>query len=505
MNPQNSSQDPDHWPAEPNHAPEPTQQSSTFPKPADAWPPQAAASGDVEPMTAPTVDSRTTLETDDKIRQASPVDQSGEGATHPKPRGLWRVVLIAALAMLLIGGGGAAAYAWYENSDRVMADSLAQLVTAKTLNFNGTGDLSSGSTKLSLAYNGASSQQELSLHGKLTAGAGSSSLTAEGDVVSDKGGNYYFKIANVKDILASFLTSVPAAEKPSVDQMIAKVDNKWIKIPATSGASKNNTAPALQQCFRTAFSKVQTDAAYRNELTKLYGDHRFVVVKKNLGLSGMSVGYRLAIDPTKERAFIDNMPHTKLYGDLKKCDSGLDLTSLKLDTNAASLPEFELWANALTHQPKRITIMNPPSQTATTYALTVNPVLNPSVTINVPKDATDIQQLQTELLSLSMAAYGGMQQSLNDTVKSRTDAMTLQKKMEAYDAENGTYPTFTQIMAATGVAELTPDMKAIIIPSSPPARGQLSLVPCKDTTKGGVISYLDASTGTIKTLTYGSC
>ncbi len=513
MNPQNSSPDSDSWSPDPNHSIPAQKRPSTFPKPADAWPSEEAAAGDVEPMTKPTPsEPDTSVEpvpmTDERIHQADAVEQdqsSSGGVVRARRRSPWFVVLIAAVAMMLVGGGVVAAYAWYDNADKVMADSMMQLMTAKSLGFNGTGNMKFNATNLSLTYNGASTQQELSFHGKLTAGSGSASLTAEGDVISDRGGNYYMKIENVKDMLASFLKSIPAAEKPQVDQMIAKVDDKWIKIPASSGGQAATGAPQLQQCFRAAFTKVQADTSYRDELTKLYDNHRFVIVKKNLGLSGMSVGYRLAIDPTKEREFVDGLPGTKLYGDLHKCDSALTPDSLKLDANAASLPEFELWANVLTHQPKRLTITNPATETATTYALTVNPVLNPNVTITAPKDATDIQQVQNDMLGLSMAAYGSVQQSLNSTAKSRTGAVTLQKKMEVYDAENGAYPTFTQVMSATGVAEIPADIKASVVPSAPPASGQLSLVPCKDATKGGTISYMDDTTGTVKTLQYGAC
>lgn len=358
--------------------------ASSIPQPADVWPPHAEATGDTEPTTS-----------------AQPTAAPG-APTNPRRRKPWVVAAIVVSALIVLGGAGAAAYSLYENPQKVLADSVTQLVTAKSLTFTGSGTIKTGSTNILLSYNGASVDQRVSLHGKLTAGTSANGLAVEGDAISDKNGDYYLKIANLKAIMASFLQGIPAQEQAGINQIVTKVDNKWIKVAAGDVPVASPAAgAALQQCTRAAFAKVQTDASYRDELTNLYAKHQFVVVKQNLGVKNMSVGYRLGVDAAKERDFIDSLSSTKLQGELKKCDRTFNFDSFKVNGDAASLPEVEIWSNIFTHQPKQLTITS-----SSAYSFTVNPVLNPTVTIDVPTGATDLKQLQRDLLSMSTAPNG---------------------------------------------------------------------------------------------------
>lgn len=514
MYPQTPNQDPAAPSPDPSEPDEPG--ASSFPQPTDAWPPRQDVMGDIEPSTEPgapasTVSAAPAVSTDDLIRQAGPVTPSTATALGSQTRSGRRKPLLIGLiiAAVVVLGGGAAAYALYETPDQVMADSVMQLIAAKSLGFSGTGMIKSNTTTMSLTYSGGATQQEFALHGKLTMGSGSSAVTAQGDVQNDKDGNYYVRVANIKDILTSAFGSIPANEKATVDQIVGKVDNKWIKVAASDLPLATVTdATKMQQCYQTAVGKVQTDASYRNEILSAYGKQRFVVVKQNLGIKNMSIGYRLGIDATKEHAFVDSLSSTKLYSDLKKCNSDFTLDSYKIDS-AAPTPEFELWANLLTHQPKQLSIMNAASDTSTTYNFTVNPVLNTVVKIDTPTDTTDIQQLEQALLMLTMAAYANGVQSRAEGTANQMHAVTLQKKVEAFNADtsagNGNYPTYAQLMAATGLSEVPADVKALVVPRTAASGSEIGFVPCKDATMGGTITYIDTVTDKVQSIPYGSC
>lgn len=522
MYPQDPQNEPSGLPPEPPTNPGPSEVPAAFPRPADVWPPRQEPTGDTEPATGgafqagPTTPSAST---DELIRQAGPVDQAPAAAplgSQPRPRRRIPKLVMAFVAVLVLLGVGALAYMWYEAPAKVLTDSVSQLVTAKSLKFSGTANVKSDGSNLSLTYDGASTQQEVMLHGKFTASTDGKFPAVDASAITDKDGNYYVKVSNVKDILGTYLTNVPAEVQPAVDQLITKIDNKWIKIPASDTSSMTADATKVQQCVRTAFGKVQTDASYRNELTSLYDKQQFIAVKKNLGIKDMTIGYRLGIDIGKERAFVDGFGKTKLYADLKKCDDTIKLDDYKIATDTKSLPEFEVWSNIFTHQPKQITVMSPASETSSPYSISFTPVLNAAVKVDIPKDTTDFNSIQNDLLGLAMLAYSSssIQQDATshtaqraETSKNQTNAVSLQKHVEAYNATMDTYPTFAQIMAvpAGQPSAIPPDLKAVMVARTAVKGDEIGLVPCKDSTRGGTISYVDASDGTTKSITYGMC
>lgn len=522
MYPQDPQNEPSGLPPEPHTNPGPSEEPAAFPQPADAWPPRQEPVGDTEPATGSNLQSAPTAPspaTDELIRQAGPMDQAPTAAplgSQTRPGRRIPKLVIALVVILVLVGVGALAYAWYEAPAKVLTDSISQLVTAKSLKFSGTATMKSDASNLSVVYDGASTQQEVMLHGKITTGTDGKPPSLEANAITDKGGNYYVKVSNIKDILGAYLTNIPAEMQPAVNQVITKIDDKWIKIPASDTSPVAAGATKVQQCVRTAFGKVQTDTSYRNELTNLYDKQQFIAVNKNLGIKDMAIGYRLGIDITKERAFVDGFGSTKLYADLKKCDDSIRLDDYKLATDAKSLPEFEVWSNIFTHQPKQITVMSPSSETSSPYSISFAPVLNAAVKIDIPTDTTDFSTIQADLFGLMIVASSSssLQQAANtntaqrtDTSKNQTNAVSLQKHVEAYNAMMDGYPTFAQIMAVPmgQPSTLDPSLKAVMVPRTAAKGDEIGLVPCKDSTRGGTISYVDATYGTIKSITYGMC
>lgn len=415
MNPLNES------PSQPN---EPPKQPPSIPQPADVWPAPQEATGDVEPTTQPTV-SFTPPEQEALVEQ--PLSQSaataaatplGSKVGRNKKKRLFAMIII--LALIVLGAASVAAYTWYQNPQKVVTDSIAKLLTAKTVAYTATVDSKSDASKLTVALDGAATQQMVSGHAKATVAMGAASVVVEGNVVSDKDGNLYIKLVNAKDIAATLLQGLPAQLQPTVDAAVAKINDKWIKLtPADLNTTTSADVAKVQQCYRTALNKFQTDAGYRSDVIDQYSKHQFIAIKQNLGEKDGSLGYKLAVDAAKEKAFIDGATHTKLYADMQKCDPSfkLDSGAISSETTGSTAPEVELWAEKWSHNMTKFVLANPANEKKDTYSVVVNPKLNQNLTIDTPKDAMTLDQLKTELAPL----LGGMFGATSSTTSAATE------------------------------------------------------------------------------------
>jgi hypothetical protein len=407
---------------------EPPKQAPSATQPASTWPSPQEPIGDIEPSTQPTPAPypqpavQQSQSFDGQQASESTLDASptlapalGSQARRGKKRPL-TIALIVAAILIVLGAASAAAYTWYQNPQKVVTDSIGKLLTAKTVSYTGAIDSKSDTTKLSIALDGAATQQMVSGHVKATVAMGAASVAVEGNVVSDKDSNVYIKIVNAKDIAATFLQGLPAEMKPNVDAAIAKINDKWIKLtPADLNTTSSTDTTKSQQCFRTAFNKFQTDAQYRSDVNDLYAKNQFIAIKQNLGEKDGSLGYKLGLDASKEKAFVDGLTHTKVYADLQKCDSTFKLDSSTINnTMGSSAPDVELWADKWSHSLTKLVLTSPSTEKTDTYNVTLNPKFDQNVTIDTPKDAMTLDQLKTELAPL----FGGM----FDSSASATDA-----------------------------------------------------------------------------------
>lgn len=515
MNPLNQS---------PNQPNEPPRQPSSIPQPVDVWPAPQQSLNDIEPSTQPTATpyqqpaaqpveaAQPTSDTTSTPTMASLGSKNRQAKKKPLV-----IALIIVAVLIVLGAIGVGAYAWYQTPQKVVTDSIAQLLTAKKVTYTGTIDTNSAASKLAVALDGAATNQMVSGHAKATITMGAASVIAEGNLISDKDGNLYIKIVNAKDIATTLLQGVPAEMQSTISTAVEKINNKWIKLtPADLNTTQSTDTAKVQQCYRAAFDKFQTDAQYRSDVVDQYSKNQFIAIKQNLGEKNGSLGYKLAVDAGKEKAFVDGVVHTKIYADLQKCDPTfkLDSTQISNDTTGSTTPDVELWVEKWSHTITKLAVMNPVSEKTDTYNITLNPKFDQNVSIDVPKDAMTLDQLKSELSPL----FGGMFGEATDvvpasvavnstTLRNKTNAITLQKKAEAYNAISATggYPTFTQMMNATGDAQVSSDIKSLIVNHTASTGGQIGFVPCAKASNGGTISYIDAATNEVQTIDYGSC
>lgn len=387
----------------PSWSPEPTEPTPASPAPTWQQPGTSSEQSATSPQGTPAVPVAG-LSTDELIAQHNQsATQSDPIVFGQKRRKRWVLPVIVVAALVVLVGLAFGAYAWYETPDRVVADSLSQLIGAKSMSFSSNGSITSGGTTVGLNLDGAANQQSTNMHVKVSASGGSlTALSVQGDLASDKDGNYYFRVANIKDLVNSALNSygAPAATITQIDQAVASLDNKWIKVtPDDLNMTGDTTYSSTQACMRTAFGKIQSDASYRNELSSLYNKQRFLVVQKSLGSQGSDIGYQVGIDVVKERAFADGLNSTKLGADLKQCDASFSSDSYQLPTDTKNLPVMELWANRWNHSLTKLTLKSPSTVTDMTYNFTLTPKLNQAAAISVPQGATDIKDLMSQLQS----------------------------------------------------------------------------------------------------------
>lgn len=314
------------------------------------------------------------------------------GGGHKKKRLLlWGLI---SLAVVLLGLMLAYVY-WYQNPAKMVSDALLNTLNAKSLTYTGT-IARTGSTKVDVAVDGGASADGGTVNAKFGFDAQGKKYTFEGSGLTNDKSDLYFKIKNIDDLVSNYRSAIPEQSHALFDQIIAKVDDKWIKVSSSDVKSYNADVAKAQKCTIEAVKKLQSDEATKAELEAAYKSHPFITIDKNLGSKGGSTGYTLKTNPSETKGFTQAYKTTSLYNTLKSCDSGFVIKGDDMfNGNAAS---FNVWVDRWTH---RLTTVE---MTRGTTTVALHPTFNAPVSIATPKDATTLEQLQKDVQALVQSA-----------------------------------------------------------------------------------------------------
>ncbi len=347
---------------------------------------------------------------------------------------------VIAGALVLFGGSGALAYGmWYQNPDKVIADAVMNMVTgvsttsassvttASISNKNGTGsiqfdlkgneDIASGTMKLSL---------------NITTPVKIAVKDVTVNLVATKSGDAYFQAKDMDKVAdqvidayletmasgsagfggapsAADIAMMKTAVRESIDPVLQKINNKWIKLPADSADSEESKS---QKCAADLIAKLKTNKAMSKELSKTYMENKFVVVKEKLPVEDGSLGYVLGLDTEKVNGFGKAVVKTAFMKELTACDPGAetptfdDSDALKSEDNPFKSSRFELrvsrWSHKITGvKAEMVTKDESMGDGPTTMKFETKIDYGKVDGITAPTDAVDFETLQKDLESVA--------------------------------------------------------------------------------------------------------
>jgi hypothetical protein len=375
-------------------------------------------SEDPQPQPAPTP-----TPTPAPVEQAEP-SQPVLDTPAPKKSGKKKFVIASIIiaALALLGGGGAYAYfGWYQNPDKVIADSLANTLSSTPGSVKMNASYKAGDTGVSLSVDAKGNDKiaDATLSFEYASTTQKIDLKSTANMVATENGTVYLKFNKVRELAEKAVdamvessaaqykqfgynlteSQIAQQKKAALTQyepVIAKIDNKWIKFSADS----KSTTSEDQKCAKDAIAKLKTDSAYRNEIGKVYADNKFVVIKEQLGLKNGSYGYVLELDQDKTKAFGKAAESTQFAKDLKKCSGSTPSSS---SSSSSSSDKFkntrvELWVSQWSHQVTGLKVSTTYEDTQSadlTFDLTIG--YDKAGNISEPTDAIDSQTLMNDI------------------------------------------------------------------------------------------------------------
>ena len=322
---------------------------------------------------------------------------------------------IIAGAVLLLGGGTYAAYAlWYQNPEKVLTDAVSNLIRAKTATYSGTLAMDTKDVKVRVVFDGKQAS-ELNGEGnaKITLTSQGKDFVVNGSALVDKDGNLFFKVGNLKTILDDVLKQSGMTSSP-FDELVAKIDNKWIRVSADDLAEYDKDAGKAQACLTDTMKKIQNDKAVHDSLVKAYENNKFVVIDSSLPgrtINGVdSMGYKLSLNNEAAKKFAEAVNEMQFMKDLQKCDSSfesfkLDASDMKSTTGTTSTETVEVSVSRWSHEFTQLKVTGKDDDASGEFIL--EPIFGKDVTVAAPTDFMTLKELQAEIEKVTQS-FGSM-------------------------------------------------------------------------------------------------
>ena len=322
---------------------------------------------------------------------------------------------IIAGAVLLLGGGTYAAYAlWYQNPEKVLTDAVSNLIRAKTATYSGTLAMDTKDVKVRVVFDGKQAS-ELNGEGnaKITLTSQGKDFVVNGSALVDKDGNLFFKVGNLKTILDDVLKQSGMTSSP-FDELVAKIDNKWIRVSADDLAEYDKDAGKAQTCLTDTMKKIQNDKTVHDSLVKAYENNKFVVIDSSLPgrtINGVdSMGYKLSLNNEAAKKFAEAVNEMQFMKDLQKCDSSfesfkLDASDMKSSTGTTSTETVEVSVSRWSHEFTQLKVTGKDDDASGEFIL--EPIFGKDVTVAAPTDFMTLKELQAEIEKVTQS-FGSM-------------------------------------------------------------------------------------------------
>ncbi len=356
------------------------------------------------------------------------VDQSGL-----LPKKVWwktkaAIIGIVAAVIVVIGGGiGVFAYTSYQTPEKVLADSIINVFTAKASIYKGKLVVDNTDSKVKVTVDVTTKQAKSagSLEAQVTIVADSKTYSATGDALFDDKGDLYFRVGGLTKIVSEAETAygIPKDSQivVAIDKTVKKIDNTWIKISSDDLKEFSEGYATTQNCVTDTIEKFKNDDAAIQEVATLYRKNSFIVIKKELGTKDGSFGYEVKGDSAALKTFTKGLKDTKVYKSLQDCDKTFVVNENDIDTtNSTSSDDakVELWIDTWSHRLTKIDI----SSTSKTSpgSLVLEAKYDETVTIKAPANSISLAELKSYIEEISTSLSSLYQTSSSSMYDSST-------------------------------------------------------------------------------------
>jgi hypothetical protein len=314
--------------------------------------------------------------------------------------GLILGVIIAA-ALVIMGGGTVLAYnLWYENPQKIVADSIVNIITAKSSIYTGNITIDSSSYKVTLNITAKQINTSGSFDANLSLNVSGADYSVAGSALVDTSGNVYFKASKLDSVagIAKIELSSIDPDGSIIDGLVAKINDKWIKISSDDLKQFSDTYATAKTCVNDTVTKFRDDKSAVAEITNLYQKNPFIIIDKNLGQKDGSYEFQIKGNTTAANKFVNGLKDTKIYKSLKSCDSTFSLDGIgdiaDTDNSSSNNGTIDLWVDGWTHQITKASL-NSKSDDGSELTGTIVPKYNQTFVITAPSTYISLSDLKS--------------------------------------------------------------------------------------------------------------
>lgn len=323
---------------------------------------------------------------------------------------------IIAAAVVVLGGGSALAYnMWYQNPDKVLADSLSNMVSRDNLSGDGQLNIDMKDYQATVDVSNKMLNGQMSFVADASFDYEDMTVNLAGSAVYDKDGTVYIKVDKAAELLDTIIdaqldelggdmtadekTMAVGMMKAMFEPIIKKVDGQWIKI-VPKDIDKDDDSSDDMKCVSETFNMFSEDEAARTELVDAYKEHKFMVAGEKLGSKDGNLGFTYTLDEKIADEFGKAVEQTKLGKKIASCDE--DSSAAETDDATKDAEDeldqikLEIWVNRWSHQlaSLKLTAASTDDQK---IDLNYSPNYDQDIKIDVPTEATTLDELTKEM------------------------------------------------------------------------------------------------------------
>lgn len=342
-----------------------------------------------------------------------------------KRKGLIIGIISGSLLLVALIAGLLVYFLWWQNPQKMLTDAVVNSLTTKQYVTSGTITMSmGGSSKLSIDVKGAadSPKHKADVTVKLDADGLSKQLTTKANIVLDgEKGELYVKMTDFKSSVESlvdeyitsqfgaysvseeYIAQVKESTMQYVDEIVDRVDNKWLKISLDDLAQDSSSA-----CGADVVKNIQTDSV-RKEIADLYAKNPFFTVTDEK-VADRNGGRGFAIDLTGKnkdtaKKFAESLKNSSAGKDISNCIDELNTYDDSADqaTVEDATGKLKVWIDPMSHQFKAYELEITSGDNSVKMSIDVTPGTTES--IDIPSDA---ESLTDAIGELTQATSGGL-------------------------------------------------------------------------------------------------
>ncbi|MDR0397738.1 MAG: hypothetical protein LBH36_00960 [Candidatus Nomurabacteria bacterium] len=365
------------------------------------------------------------------IEQTAPLENQPIIGKPLKNKKKLRLIIgiVAAVLVLVLGTASALVYAlWYQNPERVVLDAVVHAIKADAVQVTGefslknsgednSSGIKSAKLKITEKSNIATYDMNAELAVDIDSDYYSGSIILKSSVIVSEEGDIYVKADGINEAIDVYMKSFKqtASEYFSEEQVEAhittyreplekftdKIDGQWWKISVKELSKDNEEYANIQECVMKVAKKLETDSNMRAEVASVYGDHKFITIKKELGEKDGNYGFEIEGDSKEANKFIKGLKKTSVYKELNKCnelfeiDDDLDYEDSKSAVESTFKVTVEMWVSKLAHEIVEIKVKGSHKSDvyqdfSSEYSATFKPIFNQKSEIKAPSGAKSI-------------------------------------------------------------------------------------------------------------------